>query len=41
MKEYLAPEIEKIEYDVEDCLLGSKNVQSETENIGEYIKDLF
>lgn len=41
MKKYLAPEIEKIEYDVEDCLLGSKSVEGEAEDIGEIMDNLF
>ena len=41
MKEYLAPEFEKIKYDVEDCLTGSNGVVTETENIGEIIDDLY
>lgn len=41
MKEYLAPEFERIEYDVEDCLNGSKSVNQETEDIGGMIGDLF
>lgn len=41
MKEYFAPEFEKIEYYVEDCLKGSLGVESETEDIGEIIDDLY
>ena len=41
MKEYLAPDFEKIEYVVEDCLTGSKEVPYETEDVGQIIDDLY
>ena len=41
MKEYSSPKFEKIIYYVEDCLTGSNGVESESENIGEIIDDLF
>ena len=41
MKEYLAPEFETIEYNVEDCLTGSTGIESETEDIGNIIDDLY
>ena len=41
MKEYLAPDFEKIEYIVEDCLNGSKNVPYEDDDIGQIIDDLY
>lgn len=40
MKEYSAPEFEKILYDVEDCLEGSKTVPVESEPIDDIIDDL-
>ena len=42
MKEYLAPDFEKIEYNiVEDCLKGSNEVPYETEDVGQIIDDLY
>lgn len=41
MKEYLAPEFEKFEYEAEDCLTGSQGVNSETEDIGDIINNLY
>lgn len=41
MKEYLAPDFEKIEYIVEDCLKGSKEFPYETEDVGPIIDDLY
>ena len=40
MKEYLAPDIEKIEDDLLDCLTGSNGVGTEDEDIGGIINDL-
>lgn len=41
MKEYLAPELEKIEYYVEDCLTGSTGVEFESEPIDDILDDLY
>ena len=40
MRQYIAPEIEKIEYEVADSLLGSKTIPRETDDIGAIINDL-
>ncbi len=40
MKQYIAPEIEKIEYEVADCLEGSQNVPIDSEDIGAIINEL-
>ena len=37
MRQYIAPEIEKIEYEVADSLLGSKTIPRETDDIGAII----
>ena len=40
MKEYLAPEIEKVEYDVIDCLSTSgRNIGKESDNIDNLLGD--
>lgn len=40
MKEYITPEVEIVEYEVEDCLTGSTDIPKETEEIGGIIGDL-
>ena len=40
MKEYLAPDIEKIEYDLVDCLTGSNGINVESQDIGLLLNDL-
>lgn len=41
MKEYLAPEIEKVEYDVVDCLAVSGNgIGKEGDNIDDFLGGL-
>ena len=42
MKEYLAPEIEKVEYDVLDCLAtsGGKGITKESENTDDIFNNL-
>lgn len=37
MKEYIAPDIEKLEYDVDDCLVGSEGIPTESEDISDLI----
>ena len=37
MKEYLAPDIEKTEYDLVDCLTGSNGIEVESHNISNLI----
>lgn len=38
MKEYLAPEFEKIEYDVIDCL-GVSGIPQENDNLDDFLGD--
>lgn len=40
MKEYLAPDIEKMEYDLVDCLTGSKTIEVETQDLAPFLNDL-
>lgn len=40
MKKYTTPEFEMIKYDVEDCLVGSTGIPTETEDIGGILDDL-
>ena len=40
MKHYDAPELELVEYDVEDCLTGSTNIPSEVDNIDSILNEL-
>ncbi len=40
MKKYTTPEVEVVEYEVEDCLTGSTEIPKESENIGDIIGDL-
>lgn len=41
MKKYIAPELEIINYEVEDCLEGSKGIGTEAEDLGPILDDLF
>lgn len=40
MKKYETPEIELLEYEVEDCLTGSTDIPDETESLNDFIGDL-
>lgn len=40
MNKYETPELELVEYDVDDCLTGSTDIPKETEDIGDIIGDL-
>lgn len=40
MKYYEAPELELVEYDVEDCLTGSTNIPREVDNIDSILDEL-
>ena len=40
MKHYDAPELELVEYDVEDCLTGSTDIPKESEDIGNILDEL-
>ncbi len=37
MKEYIAPEFEKLEYEADDCLVGSEGIPTEREDISDFI----
>lgn len=40
MKPYDAPELELVEYDVEDCLTGSTNIPRDVDNIDSILDQL-
>jgi hypothetical protein len=40
MKEYKTPDFEMIEYDVEDCLTGSKEIPKETESLDDILNGI-
>lgn len=40
MKKYIAPDMELIKYDVEDCLSTSEEISKELEDIGGILDDL-
>ncbi len=40
MNKYETPELELVEYDVDDCLTGSTDIPKETEDIGDIIGNL-
>ena len=40
MKKYETPELELVEYDVEDCLTGSTNIPRDVNNIDSILNEL-
>ena len=40
MKKYETPELELVEYDIEDCLTGSTNIPRDVNNIDSILEQL-